>query len=203
MVGDTIGSVVSVVIEDSLGRWVTTATNVVTLEIGAGPVGGTLTGTLSAAPTNGVATFADLRIDKPGSGYMLTATASGLTGAPSASFDIEAAATQLVFTVQPGSAEAGASITPAVRVTVTDSAGETVTAFAGPVTVAIGANPGGGTLTGTTRVNAVHGVAIFGDLSIQNTGTGYTLTAASGGLKGATSAAFTVAKTACQGCWDY
>jgi WD40 repeat protein len=196
MAGDSIHPLVSVAIEDSLGKTVTTATNVVTLAIGTGPGGGTLTGTVSAAPTNGVATFAHLRIDRPGAGYTLTATSPGLTGATSAAFDITPAATQLVFAVQPGNATAGASITPAVQVTVTDGSGETATAFAGNVTVAIGANPGGGTLTGMTMVQAVNGVATFNNLSIQKAGTGYTLTATSGALKGAASAAFAIAPAA-------
>src|SRR6185295_4677299 len=46
------------------------------------------------------------------------------------------------------------------------------------VTVAIGTNPGGGTLSGTTTVSAVSGVASFSNLSIDKSGAGYTLTAA-------------------------
>src|SRR5438477_195906 len=60
------------------------------------------------------------------------------------------------------------------------------------VTVAIGTNPGGGTLSGTATVSAVGGVATFSNLSIDKSGTGYTFTAASGALTGATSAAFTI-----------
>jgi len=60
------------------------------------------------------------------------------------------------------------------------------------VTVAIGTNPAGGTLTGTTVVATDdNGVASFGDLSIDTPGT-YTLTATSPGLISATSAAFTI-----------
>jgi hypothetical protein len=196
MAGDTIHPVVSVAIQDSLGKTVTTATNVVTLALGTSPGGGTLTGTVSAAATNGVATFFNLHIDKPGAGYTLTATSPGLTEATSAGFDITPAATQLVFAIQPGNATAGASLTPAVQVAVTDSAGDTATAFADSVTVTLGANPGGGTLSGTTTVQAVDGIATFANLSIRKAGTGYTLTAASGALKGATSAAFAIAPAA-------
>jgi hypothetical protein len=60
------------------------------------------------------------------------------------------------------------------------------------VTVAIGTNPAGGTLSGTLTVTVSGGVATFGDLSINNAGTGYTLTATSGSLTGATSSAFNV-----------
>ena len=41
--------------------------------------------------------------------------------------------------------------------------------------MAIGTNPGGGTLSGTTTVAAVAGVATFSNLSINKAGTGYTL----------------------------
>ena len=60
------------------------------------------------------------------------------------------------------------------------------------VTVAIGANPGNGTLTGTATVNAIAGIATFSTLSINKAGTGYTLTVASSGLTGATSTAFDI-----------
>src|SRR5205823_14421564 len=68
-----------------------------------------------------------------------------------------AAATQLTFTVPPSNTVAGASIAPAVHVTARDRSGNTATQFTGTVTVALGANPSGGTLTGTTSVAAVSG----------------------------------------------
>jgi hypothetical protein len=60
------------------------------------------------------------------------------------------------------------------------------------VTLAIGTNPGGGTLTctgGLTRA-AVAGVATFAGCSIDRAGTGYALTASSSGLNSATTAVF-------------
>src|SRR5256885_11253428 len=42
-------------------------------------------------------------------------------------------------------------------------------------------NPGGATLSGTLLVAAVGGVASFGDLSLNRTAPGYTLTASGGG----------------------
>ena len=58
------------------------------------------------------------------------------------------------------------------------------------MTLAIGTNPGGGTLSGTTTVAAVNGVATFSNLSINKVGTGYTLTASDGSLTAATSSSF-------------
>src|SRR3989475_6197928 len=48
--------------------------------------------------------------------------------------------------------------------------------FSGTITVALGSNPGGATLSGTLLVAAVGGVASFGDLSLNRTAPGYTLT---------------------------
>src|SRR2546427_10812067 len=53
--------------------------------------------------------------------------------------------------------------------------------FSGTITVALGSNPGGATLSGTLLVAAVGGVASFGDLSLNRTAPGYTLTASGGG----------------------
>jgi len=101
-------------------------------------------------------------------------------------------ATQVVFGVQPGTTTAGATISPAVTVQVEDSLGNVVTGDNSSVTVAIGNNAGGGTLGGTVTVAAVRGVATFHDLSINTTGTGYTLTANDGTLAGATSSTFNI-----------
>ncbi|HEU5262909.1 MAG TPA: hypothetical protein VFU41_15925, partial [Gemmatimonadales bacterium] len=55
----------------------------------------------------------------------------------------------LVFTVQPTSTTAGAPITPAVRVVARDALGNPAPGYTGEITVALGANPAGGTLAGT------------------------------------------------------
>jgi len=83
---------------------------------------------------------------------------------------------------------------PAIEVAATDQTGNTDTRYTGAITVAIGTNPAGGTLTGTTTRNAVSGVATFTALSIDKAGAGYTLVASANGLPSATSAAFSVAQ---------
>ena len=83
-------------------------------------------------------------------------------------------------------------ITPAIQVQVQDTLGNVDTSFTASVTVAIGTNPVGGRLSGTTSVTPVNGVALFGDLSIDRAGTGYTLSATAPGATGATSASFNV-----------
>src|SRR5207247_8793831 len=114
-----------------------------TLAIGTNAGGGALAGTATHAAVGGVATFAGLSIDKVGTGYTLTASATGPATGTSAAFNITAGtATQLVFSVQPSSTTAGATITPAVQVTALHASNKTATGFTGPVTLALGTNPG-------------------------------------------------------------
>jgi len=109
-------------------------------------------GTATVAAVAGVASFANLSIDKSGTGYTLTASATGSAAATSGAFNITpGTATQLVYTVQPTTTTAGATITPAVQVTARDAHGNTASGFTGTVAVAIGTNPGGGTLAGRRR----------------------------------------------------
>ncbi len=98
----------------------------------------------------------------------------------------------LAFSQQPSNTVSGASISPAVTVQVLDSNGLLDTSSTASVTLAIGTNPGGGTLSGTVTQSAVNGVATFSSLSLNKAGTGYTLTAASTGLTSVTSNAFNI-----------
>ncbi len=81
-------SQVRVAVVDSKGTAVAGADSLITIALGAHPSGAALTGTTSARAANGVATFSDLRIDTPGTGYTLTATVPGLTPDTSAAFDV-------------------------------------------------------------------------------------------------------------------
>src|SRR5207249_590802 len=195
--GAAIAPAVQVTAQDGLGNTVPSFTGSVTVALGNNPVAGTLTGTTTVAATNGVASFASLSIDRAGSGYTLTAAATGVTTGSSAAFSITpGTAATLLFTVQPSNALAGAAITPAVQVVAHDAQGNTATGFSGNVTMALGANPGSGTLAGTTTVAAASGVATFANLSINKAGTGYTLTASASGPTSATSNPFTVSAAA-------
>ena len=98
----------------------------------------------------------------------------------------------LRFAVQPSNTPADSVITPAVQVAIVDAAGKTDTTATNAVTLAIGSNPGGGNLFGTTTVKAARGIASFADLSIDRPSRGYTLVPRSGTLRGATSAPFDV-----------
>jgi len=80
-----------------------------------------------------------------------------------------------------------------MTVQVQDSLGNLVpTDNSRSITMAIAANPGGGTLGGTTSVGTVNGVATFSDLYHRQGGTNYTLAASSAGLTGVTSSAFNI-----------
>ncbi len=107
-------------------------------------------------------------------------------------------ATKLGFLIQPGGAIAGNPFTTQPVVAVQDASGYTVTTDnTTQVTLAIGTNPSGGTLTCTTNpVTVVNGLANFAGCRLSNAGTGYTLTASGGSLTSATSASFNVAQVA-------
>jgi hypothetical protein len=180
-----------VLVQDAGGNTVTTSTAAITLVIGTNPVGGILSGAVTVNAVNGAATFSNLSINKPGTGYTLTATSGTLTQVISNSFNITAgAAAKLFFSQQPSSAVSAAAITPAVTVTIQDSNGNTVTTSSAPITVAIGINPSGGTLSGTATVNAINGIATYTGLNIDDAGVGYTLIATSSSLTQSVSTTF-------------
>src|SRR5205814_973593 len=190
--GGAISPAVQLSALDPAGNLVPTFTGNVTVALGNNPGGSTLSGTTPVAAVSGVATFF-VSLNKAGTGYTLPASASGFAPVTSTAFEITpATATQLAFTVQPSNTVAGAAISPAVQITALDPAGNPVPSFTGSVTVALGNNPGGSTLSGTTTVAAVNGVATFVDLSLNKTGTGYTLTASASGFAPVTSTAFDI-----------
>lgn len=187
-----------VAIQDAAGNSVPAATNAVTLALapGTGAAGATLGGTLNVNAVNGVATFSTITVDKAGTGYQLSASASGLTPATSLAFSASAAtATKLAFSVQPGGTTGGTAFAPSIQVSVVDAAGNVASGATNSIALAIttGTGTSGAHLTGTTSVTAVAGVATFTNLAIDSAGTGYQVTASTGGLTTATSTAFTVA----------
>ena len=92
--GATVNSAFSaqpeVTVQDASGNTASNYYADVTLSItpGKGASGAVLSGTTTVTTLNGVATFSGLRINLPGSGYTLTATAVGLTSAASSAFDV-------------------------------------------------------------------------------------------------------------------
>ena len=171
--GATITPAAQVKIEDALGNLVTSAANSVTIAIGTNPSSGTLGGTLTAIAVGGVATFSNLNINNAGTGYTLTANATGLAGATSTAFNVTSSNTMSIAV--PGSLVGVArSITGTVTVspaptstlTVTLSSNNTSLATVSPLTITIGA----GLTTGTFTLN---GIAAGGPVTLQATATGY------------------------------
>jgi len=102
-------------------------------------------------------------------------------------------AAKLAFTTQPSNATAGTALGTQPSVTIQDAAGNTVTNASNSITLTIGTNPGGGTLSVTTNpLTATNGAAQFSGVSIDKTGNGYTLIASASGLTAATSNAFNI-----------
>lgn len=180
---------VQVVVQDSNGITVPTASATVDLALGANPGAATLSGTLSVVPNNGVATFPDLSLDRPAAGYTLVASSTGLPSATSNPFIINNPATQLAFGTQPATGQAR-KVLGAFTVEVHDVSGNLVPSANDPVTLSLAANPGPSTLSGTLTVNAVNGVATFSNVTLSKSGTGYTLIASAPGLTSAVSNTF-------------
>jgi hypothetical protein len=131
-------------------------------------------------------------------------TVTGTDGAFSATAALAVAPgapDHLAYVQPPTDAVVNTSMAPAVTVVVLDAYGNTVTASTAAVTVALGANPSGATLSGSSTCpagpgtvcqNASGGVATFSDLSLNKSGTNFTLVATSPGLTQATSGTFAV-----------
>ncbi len=183
---------VQVGVEDANGNLVTTAGSTITLALkgGAG-----LSGTLSVAAMNGIATFSNLSVSAAGAGYLLSAGSPGLTAATSTAFNITApiaappVPTKLAFVQQPTSLVASTVMSPPVQVAIEDASGKILTTATNSVTVALASGTG---LSGALTAAAVNGIATFNGLTVNNIGTGDSLSAGSSGLTGVTSTAFNV-----------
>jgi plastocyanin len=121
----------------------------------------------------------------------MLAAALALTGCGSDGSGPGQEATQVAFTVEPGSGTAGQALSPPVQVSILDASSNLVAGAGNAVTISLG-NPGGAALSGSVTANAVHGVASFSDLRVSKAGTDYTLIASAAGLTEATSTPFDV-----------
>lgn len=154
----------------------TSFTGAVTVAFGANPGSSTLGGDTSVDAVAGVATFSDLTVSNPGSGYTLVFSTATADDVESDSFDITATpATKFLFITQPSEVNIGDIISPAIVVHAVNPDNATDTTWVGDGTIALNDNPGGATLSGTTTVTAVAGVLTYDDLSLDVAGDGYTL----------------------------
>ena len=176
-----------VTVQDANGNTITNNTDAITIAIksGTGIAGAALTTTLTVNAVAGVATFSGLKIDLAGTGYVLNASAAGLTSIDSNSFDVSAGKSSAVIpkNIKPGKPFS-------VQAIIRDANGDVVTSYNDDVTVELkngnsmanaAPNPSGATLSGTLTVKAVNGVATFYNLSIDKLGT-YVLTFTAPGI---------------------
>jgi len=188
-VGSAINPAVTVDVEYGNGSIITSDNSNVTLSVYSGPNGATLQGNVTVAAVNGVATFGNVSLTTVGN-YTLEASDGNFVTACSNVFAATpAAAAKLVFVQQPSNCGTGITISPAITVDVEDQFGNIVTSDTSTVMLSTASGPG--TLTGTTTITAVGGVATFGNVSLTTAGN-HTLNASDGNLTSATSSSFTV-----------
>ena len=177
---------------DANGNVATLASTTVSLAL-IGPAGDApLDGTTSIAAVAGVAAYGSLKASAPSGSYRLVASASGLMPDTTAAFAVLGLPAKLAFVAQPGNAASSAML-PSVTVAVQDAAGSTLSAASNSVSLAIGTNPGGASLSGGAATSPAAGVASFAGLSLNKSGTGYSLIATAAGLTSAISSTFDIA----------
>jgi hypothetical protein len=153
---------------------------------------GTVSGdgvSMQAVFQNGIAVVS-ATADTAATGVQMTVTVGGLSTQTQAFNVVAAAATQLVFAAPAGGQTVNSPFI--VAVDAVDPFGNIDTTFQGSVQIALANNPGGSTLGGTLIVNAVSGVATFPNLTLNQTGNGYTLGVSSTGLLPASTVGFSV-----------
>jgi hypothetical protein len=131
--------------------------------------------------TGGTGTFSVALFSAGAQSLTAVDTVTGsITGSATVSVT-PAAADHLLFLQQPTDTAAGQTISPVI-VEVVDQYGNVETSDnSDTITLSIGTNPSGGTLSGTLPVTVAGGVATFSDLSIDLAGMGYSLHASVGG----------------------
>ena len=178
-------------IVDSGGNTVTNSTVNVVATIGSGS-GGTLSGTTTVAAIAGVATFTNLRLTGTAGPFTLTFTPTSLTAITSSSFTLTfGTATASAITTQPSGAVSGVDFTGQPVIRIVDANGNTVTNSTVNVVATI-ATGTGGTLSGTTTIAAIAGVATFTNLRLTGTAGPFTLTFTPTSLTAITSSSFTL-----------
>ena len=148
---------------------------------------GTLDGTSSVQVSNGIASFGFLEDDRAGT-LALQFSAGSLPAVTSATTTVSPGLARVLIAKPPGGIIAGSAFH--VEIDAQDGYGNTATSFNGPVGIAL-ASGSAGTLTGTTTVPAVNGVAMFNDLVDTHSGS-VAFTGTSTGLTPATSGNVTV-----------
>jgi adhesin/invasin len=180
--GQVIAPPIQVSIEDAAGNLVSNATNSITLSLASTARGATLGGTPTATAVTGVATFPDLTVSRAAIGYTLTASATDLTSATSAAFDVAFAHGVPTTMVSAGSGTAatvGQAVEPRPTVRVVDGYADAVSGI--PVTFSVTA--GNGTIEGAEQTTGADGTATVGEWHMGALAGTNTLTASAPGLE--------------------
>ncbi len=187
-----LGTPLSVIVHDTYGN----VTPGIAVAWGVATGGGVLVSATTQTDANGIATNTWTLGSLLGL-QTVTATAAGLSTAP-VTFTATAlkgttssTVSQLVMSVLQSSVTAGATLATIV-VSAEDATGNLVSNFASAVQIALGSNPAGATLGGTTTANAVNGIAKFANIVMTKAAAGYTLVASGGGFTSSASSTFSV-----------
>ncbi len=156
---------------DQFGNLETGYIQDVTIAIDNNPSGGNLGGTLTLPASGGIVTFNPLTIDTIGDPYTLIASSDNINSPASTPIDVLAIpAASLSVTGQQPSGTIAVAQSFGLSVTALDAHGNPDPDFDGSVTLALVGTPGSNTLSGTTTVNAVNGVATFSGLTLAEIG---------------------------------
>jgi len=181
-------------VTDASGNTVTNSTVSVVASVASGS--GTLNGTTTVAAVGGVSAFTNLVLSGTPGNFTLRFTPTSLTAATSSSFLLSVgAASKAMITIHPAGAFTGTAFSTQPVVKITDAGGNTITSSTANVVASIAS--GSGTLSGTTTVAAVNGVATFTNLKITGTGNHTLAFTPAGGLTAATSNTLNVAVLGC------
>jgi hypothetical protein len=185
----------SIAAEDTFGNIDPSYGGAVTVALKDNPDTATLGGTLTVAPTQGVAVFTGLTLERAATGVTLGASSGTLNPTSTTSLTVTAAAaTQLVVTSEPP-ADVTAGTGFGLAVAAEDAFGNVDPTFSGTVTIGL-ENATGGAVGGTLSVAAAHGVATFAGLTLSRAGNGEMLEASSGALDPASTTPLTVTAAA-------
>jgi trimeric autotransporter adhesin len=177
--GTAFGTQPVLAARDAGGNAVTTYAGTITLSVGSGPAGATLSG-CSSTVRSGVTTFSGCKLDKSGS-YVLHAS-DGPAAGDSASFTVNAgSAASLAFTTQPVDALINTAFPTSPAVTAFDAFGNVATSYSSSITLTIksGTGAAGASLTNCSSSRS-NGVTTFTGCRINTRGNGYQLRATDG-----------------------
>jgi hypothetical protein len=178
----------SLMVEDADGSLATSYEGSVTVALANNPERAAAAGTITVLAKAGIATFADLTLDRAGSGFAFVLNAGGTAFAMTTSVTVlPAAPTRLVVISEPSMPwNVGAPF--GLTVAVEDNFGNLETSYSGQVTASPAGWPARNALGGTRLVAVNQGLAVFSNLFWKKIGTGdaVKLTAGSALVRGKT-----------------